>query len=258
MWNGNVYRSTIPSSRSWWEYFLPPIFHHDPAGIEDGSDQLYRKGKVKRTNWASNRPHAVIADGAALQRVPGSMRFLSKTCQEAGVPLFVVNDPRVWGGNTHQDLNDALRDMRKTIKRQVIMQQSLASSAFNRGRMLGQLETEARWQAWDAGRKTRERVQKVNAKLKEERERNWSELTIEQLERKLMEHSVIQKTKQTTLYSKGMVDLARKCVDDLEGTEQGIITGKREVTGNSGDNGAAVGEQRETPPSAVASTVVAA
>eukprot|EP00978_Attheya_sp_CCMP212_P007735 scaffold17977_cov33-Attheya_sp.AAC.1 len=45
-------------------------------------------------NRASHKPHVVIADGAAMQRVPGSLRFLTWSCREADVPLFIINDPR--------------------------------------------------------------------------------------------------------------------------------------------------------------------
>jgi hypothetical protein len=198
----------VPSNRALWEWFLPPFLHRDPAGKEGN-----------RRNWASHKPHAVIADGAALQRVPGSLRYLQNTCQEANVPLFIVNDPRVWGGNTHQDLNDALRDMRKTIKYNIV-QQSMQGSAFSRGRLLGQLENEAKWQAKDMGRRTREAVKDANRRLQEERVNDWSKLTANELQERLVTHKAIQVVKSTngdltSHYTDGLVELARRCVSSL-------------------------------------------
>lgn len=209
--HGNVYSTTIPSNRAFWEWFLPPILHRNPAGIEGN-----------RRNWASHKPHAVIADGAAMQRVPGSMRFLQKTCQEADVLLFIVNDPRVWGGNTHQDLNDALQDMRKTIKYKIV-QQSMRGSSFGRGRLLGQLETEAKWQAKDMGRRTRQAVKDANKRLQQERANDWSKIDDKGLQTKLIHHKVIHvptADKGDTqplapTYTDGMVKLARQCLESL-------------------------------------------
>lgn len=204
--NGNVYKTTIPSNRAFWEWFLPPFLHRDPAGREGN-----------RNNWASHKPHAVIADGAAMQRVPGSMKFLQRTCQEANVPLFIVNDPRVWGGNTHQDLEDALRDMRKTIKYNIV-QESMRGSAFSRGRLLGQLETEAKWQAKDTGRRTRELVKDVNRRLQQERLNDWSSLSADELTEKLLYHKAIAVYKRekgeppVSTYTDGLKELARRCV----------------------------------------------
>jgi hypothetical protein len=159
----------------------------------------------------------VIADGAAMQRVPGSMKFLQRTCQEANVPLFIVNDPRVWGGNTHQDLEDALKDMRKTIKYNIV-QESMRGSAFSRGRLLGQLETEAKWQAKDMGRRTREVVKDVNRRLQQERLNDWGKLSADELLEKLVHHKVIAVLKRekgepsVSTYTDGLMELARRCV----------------------------------------------
>ena len=76
----------------------------------DGIDSTNAK------NRASNKPHAVIADGAAMYSVPGSLLHLSRCCKEANVPLFIVNDPRTWGHNTHSDVTLAAQDLRKTVK----------------------------------------------------------------------------------------------------------------------------------------------
>ena len=207
---GTVYKSTVPSSRRLWEWFLPPFLHSDPAGTETGLKKLH--------NWASHKPHAVIADGAALQRVPGSLRFLQRTCQEANVPLYVLNDPRVWGGNTHQDLEQALHDMRKAVKYRIIQQAMLGSggSAFARGRFVGQLETETRWKAKDMGRRTRQAIKDANQRLEQERDRDWSQLDAQRLKTKLVQHKVIRQNKPqtTTTYSNGMMELAQQCVQE--------------------------------------------
>lgn len=69
--------------------------------------------------------HAVIADGCAMQRVPGSLRYLTKICREAGIPLYVVNDPRSWAETRHPTIPDALTDMRKTIPDNVVSELAL-------------------------------------------------------------------------------------------------------------------------------------
>lgn len=100
------------------------------AGGEDGIDGDY--GPNMRTfNKSSSKPHAVIADGSAMQRVPGSLRFLTKCCKEADVPLFIINDPRRWGGNTHNDVKGAVADMRKTIKSRMIANALSVRTYFN-------------------------------------------------------------------------------------------------------------------------------
>ena len=64
--------------------------------------------------------HAVVCDVSSLQRVPGSLRYLSKLCREAGVPLYILNDPRTWGSQTHSTLSDAIVDMRKSISENIV------------------------------------------------------------------------------------------------------------------------------------------
>jgi hypothetical protein len=116
---GTCYRRTVKSSRSFLHWFVPSFLSGEVAGGEEGIDGDY--GRNMRTfNKASSKPHAVIADGSAMQRVPGSLRFLTKCCKEADVPLFIINDPRRWGGNTHNDVAGAAVDMRKTIKSRMI------------------------------------------------------------------------------------------------------------------------------------------
>jgi hypothetical protein len=114
------YRTTVKKvSSSPLLWLVPSFLIGNKPGGTDGIDGDY--GKYKRTlNRASSKPHAVIADGSAMQRVPGSLRYLTKCCEEAGVPLFIINDPRVWGGNTHRDLASAAKDMKRTMKARIV------------------------------------------------------------------------------------------------------------------------------------------
>merc|ERR1712130_196653 len=91
--------------------------HGDTGGIVM---HPWASSSKQKLNRASNKPHAVICDGAAMQRVPGSIRYLTKICDEADVPLCILNDPRSWGSQTHSTLSDAIIDMRKTVSGNVI------------------------------------------------------------------------------------------------------------------------------------------
>ena len=198
---------------------MPKFAKSDPDGL-DGRDQAVCR--------ASSKPHAVIANGAALQRVPSSLRLLQKACRKANVPLFVIDDPRVWGGNTHSSLGEALKDMRSSIKNRVIAQalKQHGSSAFTRGRLLGQFETEARWQAKNKTQKAKDLLSGRKRRRQWTSEpRDWSRLDTTRLEKKLVERGVITKKKGETeserTYSTAMVEIARRCVDDVseEGKE---------------------------------------
>ena len=81
-----------------------------------------------------------------------------KYCKKADIPLFVVHDPRQWGGNTQASLQEALVVMRSTVKNRIIGNalKQQGSSSFTRGRVLGQVETEAKWQLKDKTKRTRE------------------------------------------------------------------------------------------------------
>lgn len=192
---------------------LPNFAKSDPDGLDGRNQPVCR---------ASSKPHAVIANGAALQRVPSSLRLLQKACRKAKVPLFVIDDPRVWGGNTHSSLGEALKEMRGTIKNRVIAQalKQHGSSAFTRGRLLGQAETEARWQMKEKSQRAKDlfsgegrRRQRVS-----ERPRDWSRLDSNLLEKKLVERGVITKQKDESeiqrTYSAAMVEICHRCVDD--------------------------------------------
>lgn len=162
------------------------------ALYDDSMSESFETGSPKsnrRLNRASNKPqvqliftfnfigenscsffsrytlhsHAVIADGAAMQRVPGSLRFLTKVCRDARVPLYILNDPRSWGRLTsasYSTLDDALVDLRRTVTDHVVSGalDIREGNAFERGRFVGRWEKELEWQARDAGRKTSKRL----------------------------------------------------------------------------------------------------
>ena len=240
---GDVYRKTTPPARGFFRRMFPSFLTGDKWG-DDGIDGDY---SGRTPNRASSKPHAVIADGAAMQRVPGSLRHLSKCCQEADVPLFIVNDPRVWGGNTHSDLESAAEDMRSAIKARVVVNalNIKEGSMFERGRVLGKMETEARWQAKDVGRRTRKAVRDAQSRLRKEREDDWSGLGAEELRDRLADRKVIisgstgdasnevsAQGKET--YSDGLVELCRKCMAAAEekageeASQEGEVTTKSE------------------------------
>ena len=220
-WNrylfGNAYKVTVQPVSHFWEWPLPTFAKSNPDGVD---------GRYRTNCRASNKPHAVIANGAALQRVPSSMRLLQKLCKKADVPLFVIHDPRVWGGNTHQTLPEALKDMRRTIKNRVISRalEQQGSTAFSRGRMLGQVETEAKWQVKEQKRRSKEMFSgRENRRHKSDID--WSKLDSIRLERRLVQRGVIKEKIASDgegssvvqkFYSDALVDLARRCVHDVE------------------------------------------
>lgn len=210
---GNVFKVTVPAVSRFWEWPLPSFARSDPNGLD---------GRIKTNCRACNKPHAVIANGAALQRAPSALRLLQKTCNNADVPLFVLHDPRVWGGNTHQTLPEALREMRATIKHRAITGalKQQGSSAFTKGRMMGRVEMEAKWQLKEKSRKAKEMFTgKEWRRRKSEEPKDWSQLDLNLLEKKLVERGVIQKKKEgeggdKRVYTGAMVAVARQCVKD--------------------------------------------
>jgi hypothetical protein len=220
---GNVYKVTVPAVSTIWDNFVPPFARSDPDGVD---------GRNRTNVRACNKPHAVIANGAALQTVPGSLRLLQKLCKKADVPLFIVHDPRGWGGNTHDNLEDALHDMRSVIKNRVISNalKQQGSSAFTRGRLLGQIETESKWQIRDKKRITKELLALDAGRRRKPEKRDWSSCDVVDLEKKLIDRNVIQVVVANDVgngnddvetgrsYSPAMEELAKKCVEDLKGS----------------------------------------
>lgn len=186
-WNrllyGNAYQPTVSNATSWSDRlaFWRPS---NPLGID---------GESHGDNWASNKPHAVVANGSTLQRVPNALRELQQACREHNVPLYVIRDPRTWGGNTHDDLSQVIRDMRSTIKKQMVTQslQISAGTAFARGRWLGDLEASTRWRAHDLVEKTKVTLAKANDTRKRLVDSDWSQLDANALETKFAEHGII-------------------------------------------------------------------
>jgi hypothetical protein len=105
--------------------------------------------------------------------------------------------------------------MRSTVKNRIISNalKQQGSLAFTRGRMLGQAETEAKWQIKDKKRRAKE-VLGLDNKHKRKKE-DWSQYDVTQLEKKLLDRNVIQRTgedPETYMYSQGMMDLSEKCI----------------------------------------------
>ena len=246
------YRTTIPSARPWWEtWFIPPfLLRTDPEGIDGGLQYTDTKNQsdsssshsiktINNNNWASNKPHAVVANGATLHRVPNALRLLQKTCKDANVPLYVIRDPRKWGGNTHETLGDVLQDLRVQLKHQFVTAslQFAAGKAFARGRWLGQMETNATWHA----RQAAEWMQRAEEERKLKRERNWSRISdVNVLEEKLHQHRLVQRVNRSSsppassssssstlssseedsstidrVYSEGMIAFCQRCVAEV-------------------------------------------
>jgi len=228
---GNSYKSLVPSLRPWYNWFTPSFLRkgiYAYRGIDsDGMDGDHGTYNDKGLNRASCKPHVVIADASSLQRVPGSLRYLIKCCKEADVPLFIMNDHRVWAGNTHHDdLKSIALDVRSTIKARMVSRALLIKEGgmFERGRILGQLETEAKWQAKELGRRTRQAMQDAFTRHKKEREDDWSTLGKEELEQRFIDRKLIMKSNKTVTevdgervmeecyHSKGFLEVCRHCL----------------------------------------------
>lgn len=173
-------------------------------------------------NRASNKPHAVIADGAAMYSVPGSLLHLSRCCKEANVPLFIINDPRTWGHNTHSDIALASRDLRKTVKTNVV-QNALKikeGSSFERGRSLGRMETQLSYKIRDATNKTKKAFLEAKKSLEGD---DWSCLDEKSLKNELLKRRVISTERKNDesnddeIYecSDNMMKICMKCVQNL-------------------------------------------
>jgi len=214
---GNNYKSTVPAVYKVWDLFMPFSFaRSDPNGI-DGRNQANVR--------ACNKPHAVIANGAALQLVPSSLRLLQKYCKKADIPLFVVHDPRQWGGNTQASLQEALVVMRSSVKNRIIGNalKQQGSSAFTRGRVLGQVETEAKWQLKHKTKRTREMLGIGGGRRRKAEKEDWSVHDTDTLENKLIERKVIRMensgnddNERRKVYSPEMTEIAKECIKSQE------------------------------------------
>jgi hypothetical protein len=167
-------------------------------------------------NQTSNRPHAVIANGLALQLVPNSLRVLQKICAENDVPLFVIRDPRSWGANTHpDDLGEVLRDVQKTVKRRIVTRslQHAAGTAFQRGRFVGRLETNAMWQSSEVVRRSKEVSARALDAFHQQQQTDWSSLSESDLEKRMVFHGLLHRVEDEGESSlNGMSDVLAKVV----------------------------------------------
>ena len=250
---GRIYSHTIAPTysahRLWMWWWWPAVFSYNRSNLiknggVDGNgecnlygDESNRRGLLtwppsltlrKKLNRASNKPHAVIADGAALHRVPGSLRFLTKTCRDANVPLFILNDPRSWGSQTHSTLSEAVVDIRRSVTDNVVSHclDIREGSAFERGRLVGQFEKELAWQASEAARKTRETWKSARRRLERDKCEDWSELDDEELRQKLIERKVLtlgnddgeqsNSHVQSITSTKQLLEICRKCLEEEE------------------------------------------
>ena len=121
-----------------------------------GSEYKWHGSRAMEREGDNAAPHAVVADGGELEKVPGSLMMLSAACKSAGVPLFVVNDPRrSWGGKEvtgevqtpEEELYDTAKELRTKIKGAVV-QRALRikeGDAYKKGKERGRKQGEAKW-----------------------------------------------------------------------------------------------------------------
>lgn len=88
-------------------------------------------------------------------------------------------------------------------------------SAFQRGRLVGQIEKEMAWQAYESARKTREVITDARQSLKRNKIEDWSELSATELLEQLVKRKVITLVDETheEKYSVGMQGISRRCLD---------------------------------------------
>lgn len=134
--------------------------------------------------------------------------------------------------------------MRSTVKNRIISNalKQQGSLAFTRGRMLGQAETEAKWQLKDKKRRAKEMLG-LDKKHKRKKE-DWSHCDSAQLEKKLIDRNVIQRSGEnleTLVYSQALMELSDKCVQgrtfDVQDTAEGTTdaSGEGEISSSQGD-----------------------
>jgi hypothetical protein len=129
--------------------------------------------------------------------------------------LFVVRDPRAWGGNTQASLEEALVAMRSTVKNRIISNalKQQGSLAFTRGRMLGQAETEAKWQLKEKKNRAKEMLG-LDMRQRRKKE-DWGQYDAAQLEKKLIDRNVIHRNGEDSdslVYSQAMIELSEQCI----------------------------------------------
>ncbi len=122
--------------------------------------------------------------------------------------------------------------MRSTVKNRIISNalKQHGSLAFTRGRMLGQAETEAKWQLKDKKKRAKEMLG-LDSKPKRKKE-DWSQYDSALLEKKLIDRNVIQRQdddSKTRTYSQAMIELAEKCVEDVKANLSQSTSGSTEA-----------------------------
>jgi hypothetical protein len=105
--------------------------------------------------------------------------------------------------------------MRSTVKNRIISNalKQQGSLAFTRGRMLGQAETEAKWQLKDKKNRAKEMLG-LDTRHRRKKE-DWSQYDASHLEKKLIDRHVIQRTggdSDSLVYSQAMIELSEQCI----------------------------------------------
>jgi hypothetical protein len=128
--------------------------------------------------------------------------------------------------------------MRSTVKNRIISNalKQQGSLAFTRGRMLGQAETEAKWQLKEKKRRAKE-ILGLDTKHRRKKE-DWSQYDASQLEKKLIDRNVIERTGEESdslMYSQAMIELSEQCIQHSNRKVQDTNTGLAEATDNGDD-----------------------
>lgn len=179
----------------------------------------------------SNKPHAVIANGDALQAVPKALRLLQKTCAKHDIPLFVIQDPRAWR-NTHTALKEVMKDVRRKVKERIIAKtlresRITAARAFERGRIFGRIETEAKYVPQNM-RQYRAQMTDNDNRTADEDSLSWRVMSSDELQEKLQERGVIQEKEQGVFtYSDAFKMIARRCIAQEHEPEEMIDVSKK-------------------------------
>lgn len=184
--SGQVEFGSTLERANWWNRLLwGDVYRRSVRGSTAVDDGVH--------GCSSHKPHAVVANGAALNRVPNALRFLQQTCKKHDVPLYVVQDPRKWN-NTHTDIGQVLKDVRRTVKKRIVANSLQTGTAFARGRLVGQMETDAKWKSKEMLRKTRESLRSAEESRKRKEEMDWSGLDESELQNELTRRGVMAKT----------------------------------------------------------------
>lgn len=220
--SGSVEYTAVLQPARWWQRWVWGSAYQPTVQSESWFRNINPVGKGNSMTHYNHQPHAVIVNGATLQHVPHALRFLQTTCQANNIPLFVLYDPRPWK-NTHQNLSQVLKQVRKRIKHDIIAKSLQNSTAFARGRLFGQVETQVKWKSQEVLRKSRERLKEAQEAATHRKEMDWRHLTVEQLEDKLYQRGVLDKTKNGKfLYSQVLLLLARKCLGPDESMSSSV------------------------------------